>query len=123
MATRSGQLDAWYAAADELLRKLRKQKEFPEDVKELIKFLERIGYEVTEKKKTGKGSHSKYELRNKSKFSTFLAEMGITGFDIESLPVGAAVTVANAGMAPGTIKGVLDRVFGLDDLGQKPPKK
>ena len=116
-------LEAWYKAANDIVFKIK--KEYPmETVDDLIDFLKKIGYEKKKRagasNKKSKGSHVKYELQDKTKFNRFIEqEMGYNGFDIDSIPhVGATVSVAITGMRIGTIKGVLDRVFGLDDLGQ-----
>lgn len=115
-----GTLDAWYAAAREILSKLKKQNEMPKTGKELIKFIKEIGYE---KKGPGKGDHVIFEFKDKTKFEGFLKEMDVKGIDVNSVPVAKTVSVDSCGTNPNTVAGVLDRVFGLDDLGQKPPKK
>ena len=113
-------LDAWYQAADEILRKLKRQKEMPKTGKELMTFLKKIGYE---KKRSGQGDHAIFEFRDKNKFQSFLEEMEIQDVDVDSVPIAETVSVDTGGTNPATVAGVLDRVFGLDALGQKPPRK
>lgn len=42
------------------------------------------------------------------------------GVDFDNLPIADSVSVDTGGTNPHTVKGALQRVFGLDDLGQKP---
>ena len=113
-------LDAWYQAADEILRRLKRQNEMPKTGKELMKFLKVIGYE---KKRSGQGDHAIFEFRDKNKFQSFLEEMAIRDVNIELVPIAETVSVDTGGTNPATVAGVIHRVFGLDALGQKPPRK
>ena len=117
-------LEEWYKKAYELMTKLNKEGTMPKNGKELIKFLKEIGYK--EQKEKGKGDHYSFELQEKEKLLTFLQreKVNLDGMNIDKLPILKRVSGVDAGTkAFGTVKGTLDRLFGLADLGQKPGSK
>lgn len=112
--------ELWYKTADDILKTLKSEIT---NTKELIRFLKRVGYELT---KEGKGDHQIFKLIDKGKFIDFVKDrLGTDTTKDEDIPFsnGKRVSVDTGGDKKGTIKGVLDRVFGLDSEGQKPKQK
>ena len=114
MAAKSGK--SWEEFAVDLQKRLTKgsgggNAEINDD-KDLKKFLKTIGY----KDAGTKGSHTIFNLQDKKKFDAYVHRQGYEG----AVPRYCQSVSVNTNAKGGTIKGILDRVFGLDSLGQKP---